>query len=442
MNKESQILRLDIDVELFQNDLKSRILQSPMQSLPEIIINLVIGQFDKKLKELVESGKILRYRIGLNSRDEISPIRTGSPDSHLPSRRWPPQPSVIQLPWFLRSLPSKSAIELGWFGFTIVSGQHHFSSIQFGKPVNLICSKPLEVKEKPLKKVSHHIVRMGYWEPVSLPVEILVPIADALVPSCECHPDYLAAYIDGVWDWTIRFICKVCGKSYYCECFRPALEKHYLKALEVKNHYAESGWPHKFITAYEKSLFREGICHLCRDITSEIFYCNSMYGSKVKTHYGPYIKKVAVEKDIDEREAENEIRDILGIPHIGEGWVSERELLNMVKGIFPNNEVVHQASPEWLGRQRLDIFVPDLRLAIEYQGRQHYEPVLFFGGEDGFRQTQERDRLKTKLCSENGVTVVFFRYDELITREFVENRIRGASEYLYNRTSISQVYKL
>ncbi len=419
-------LRLDIDFDLFRHGLKDKILLSPMRSLPDLIINLVVEQFDKQLRSLVDSGEILRYRMGLNSREKISSVQTGSPDSHLPSGRWPLQPLIIQLPWFLKSLPSQSVIELGWFGFTIVSRQNDSPSIHFEKPVNLICSKPLEVKEKSLKTVSHYIVRMGYWEPVGLPVETLTPISDALVPSCKCHPDYLAAYIDGVWDWTIRFICKVCGKSYFCDCFRPVLEKHYLKALELKNHYAESGWPHKFIAAYQKSQFREGICHLCRDIPSEIFYCHPMYGSKVKVHYGPYIKRIAIEKNIDEHEAENEIRDILGIPHIGEGWVSERELLNMVKGIFPRNEVVHQASPEWLGRQRLDIFIPKLQLAIEYQGRQHYEPVPFFGGEEGFRQAQERDRLKAKLCYKNSVTVVFFRYDENISRELVETRVRGA----------------
>jgi len=303
-----------------------------------------------------------------------------------------------------------------------------FRPIHFERPVNLISSKPLEIKGKPLKTVFHYVVRMGYWEPMSLPTKILAPVCDALVPSCECHSDYLAAYIDGVWDWALRFICKICGKSYYCECFRPALEKHYLEALELKSHYAESGWPYKFITAYEKSQFREGVCHLCRDIPSEVYYCHPMYGSKVKAHYGPYIKKIAIEKNIDEREAENEIRDILGIPHIGEGWVSERELLSIVKDIFSKNEIVHQASPEWLGRQRLDILLPELRLAIEYQGRQHYDPVPFFGGEEGFQQARERDKLKARLCSENGVTMVFFRYDEILTKEFVKTRIKRALE--------------
>ncbi|GEM_PF-606638 len=424
-------LRLDIDFDLFRCGLKDKILSSPMRSLPELIIQLVVEQFDKQLRNFVASGEILRFKIGFNPGPSrfakgLSLSREymliGSPDSHLPSRyRYPPQPSIIHLPWFLKDLPRQSVVELGWFEFTIIVRHNDSPVIHLEKPVNLICPKPLEVKSKHLKTVSRYIIRMGYWGHIGLPVEVLTSIGDDLVPSCQCHPDYLAAYID---DRIIRFICKVCGKSYFCECFRTALEKHYLKAVEEKNPYAESGWAHKFIASYQKSKFRSGICHLCRDIPSELFYCHPMYGSNVKVHYGPYIKRIAIEKNIDEHEAENEIRDLLGIPHIGEGWVSERELLNMVKDIFPKNEIVHQASPEWLGRQRLDIFVPELRLAIEYQGRQHYDPIPFFGGEDGFQQTQERDKLKASLCSENAVTMVYFRYDEMLTKEFVETRIK------------------
>jgi hypothetical protein len=410
-------LRLDIDFDLFRYGLKDRVLLSPMRSLPELIINLVIEQFDKQLRNLVASGEILRFKIE-------SGHGKGSPDSHVPPNKWPLPPSTIQLPWFLKDLPNHTLIDLGWLEFTIVSKLDENSVIDFERPVNLHYQRPLEVKLKPAKTTSKYVIRVS----LGLPAEVLTPIGDALVPLCKCHPDYLAAYIDGVWDWTIRFICKICGKSYHCECFRPALEKHYLKALEEKNPYTESGWAHKFIAAYQKSEFRSGICHLCRDIPSELFYCHPMYGSNVKVHYGPYIKRIAVEKNIDEREAENEIRDLLGIPHIGEGWVSERELLNMVKDIFPKNEIVHQASPEWLGRQRLDIFVPEFRLAIEYQGRQHYDPVPFFGGEEGFQQTRGRDKLKARLCSENGVTMVFFRYDEMLTKEFVEARIKRTLE--------------
>jgi hypothetical protein len=407
-----------------------------MQSLPELIINLIVEQFEKQLRNLVASEEILRFKISFNSGPSRSAkglslsreyMIIGSPDSHLPSRyRYPPQPSIIHPPWFLKDLPKQSVVELGWFEFTIIVKHSDSPVIHFEKPVNLICPKPLEVKNKPLKTVSRYIIRMGYWGHIGLPVEVLTSIGDDLVPSCQCHPDCLAAYIDGVWNWTIRFICKVCGKSYFCECFRTALEKHYTEALEKRGHYSENGWPHSFIATYQKSQFREGICHLCRDIPSELFYCHPMYGSNVKVHYGPYIKRTAIEKNIDEREAENEIRDLLGIPHISEGWISEVELLNMVKGVLFNKEVVHQASPEWLGRQRLDVFVPELKLAIEYQGQQHYKPVPLFGGEEGFLRTLERDKLKAKLCAESGISLIFFRYDETITKALVETRIEKA----------------
>lgn len=413
------LVQLDIDPRKFQDDLKARILTSVMQSLPELIINLVTEQFEKQLKKLVASGEILRFRIGSNHGG-------GSPDLHLPPNRWPPQPSKIQLPWFLKDLPKEKEIDLGWFEFTIVTKRDDCHGIHFERPVNLICSKPLEVKEKPLKTVSRYVVRMGWNGELGIPASVLTPVGDTLVSSCQCPPDYLAAYIDGVWNWTIRFICKVCGRSYFCECFRTALQKHYTEVLEKRDHYSENSWPHKFIATYQKPQFREGICHLCRDIPSELFYCHPMYGSNVMVHYGPYIKRIAIEKNIDDREAENEIRDLLGIPHISEGWTSEIELLNMVKALFSNKEVVHQASPEWLGRQRLDIFIPELKLAIEYQGQQHYKPISLFGGEEGFLQTQKRDKLKSKLCAENGISLVFFQYDETITRKLVETRIKRA----------------
>ena len=413
------LIQLDIDPRKFQDDLKARILTSVMQSLPELIINLVVEQFEKQLKNLVASGEILRFNIGSNH-------GRGSPDSHLPPNRWPPQPSTIQLPWFLKDLPKQTAIDLGWFEFTIVTKRDDPREIHFERPVNLLYSGPLEVKRQSLKTISKYIVRVGWNGELGIPANVLTSVGDTLVPSCQCPPDYLAAYIDGVWDWTIRFICRVCGKSYFCECFRTALEKYYVKALAERNHYSKGGWPHKFIAAYQQAEFREGICHLCRDIPSELFYCHPMYGSKVMVHYGPYIMRTATEKGIDKHEAENEIRELLGIPRISEGWISEAELLNMIRDIFPANKVVHQASPEWLGRQRFDIFIPEFSLAIEYQGRQHYEPVPFFGGEEGFSRTQERDRWKAKICAEKGVILIYFRYDESITRKLIETRIKKA----------------
>ena len=142
--------------------------------------------------------------------------------------------------------------------------------------------------------------------------------------------------------------------------------------------------------------------------------------------YGPYIRRMAIEKNLDMTSAENLIRQQLGIPNIGEGWISEVELLQMIRQIFPEEEVIHQASPSWLSRQRFDVFIPRLGLAIEYQGRQHYDPVEHFGGEDGLRRTQERDARKALACEENGISLVYFRYDENLNRSVVEARLKNA----------------
>ncbi len=53
--------------------------------------------------------------------------------------------------------------------------------------------------------------------------------------------------------------------------------------------------------------------------------------------------------------------------------------------------ILREASPTWLGKQRLDVYLPELRLAIEYQGKQHTDSVEFFGGQDAYEKNLERE---------------------------------------------------
>ena len=148
-----------------------------------------------------------------------------------------------------------------------------------------------------------------------------------------------------------------------------------------------------------------------------------MYGSRIKVNYGHHIRKLEVAEGVDEREAENRVRDILGVPRIGEGWISETELHRAICLLLPAHEVLREASPSWLGRQRLDIYVPDLRLAIEYQGKQHFSAVEHFGGEEGLAETLRRDRRKRSLCTANGVDVLYFKFDENTGFDAVSKRL-------------------
>ena len=122
------------------------------------------------------------------------------------------------------------------------------------------------------------------------------------------------------------------------------------------------------------------------------------------------------------REAENLLRENHKLPRIGEGWLSEMQLYNLIKAILPEAE--HHATPEWLKPLHLDIFVPSKKLAFEYQGKQHFEPIDFFGGEESFQYTQKRDQRKRLKCRSEGVTLVEWRYDEPINSEVLEAKLK------------------
>jgi hypothetical protein len=72
------------------------------------------------------------------------------------------------------------------------------------------------------------------------------------------------------------------------------------------------------------------------------------------------------------RGAINDTRVELGLPRIGEGWFSETDLYNRVRQLFPTMTVTHHGQTKWLGRQHFDIWMPDIGVAIEYQGEQHF----------------------------------------------------------------------
>ncbi|BDZ39936.1 hypothetical protein [Microbacterium suwonense] len=106
------------------------------------------------------------------------------------------------------------------------------------------------------------------------------------------------------------------------------------------------------------------------------------------------------------RQAENRLREAEGLHPVGEGWVSEVALLNELRAAFPDERVVHQGRPRWLGQQSLDIYFPERYVAVEYQGLQHSEPVERFGGAEAFVRQQERDQRKRELCRTHGVALI------------------------------------
>ena len=66
-----------------------------------------------------------------------------------------------------------------------------------------------------------------------------------------------------------------------------------------------------------------------------------------------------------------------------------------------------------LGFQRnvyIDFYLPKENVFIEYNGRQHYEPVEYFGGEEQFERQQKRDAWVRHYCIDNGIKLIEIPY--------------------------------
>ena len=141
---------------------------------------------------------------------------------------------------------------------------------------------------------------------------------------------------------------------------------------------------------------------------------SSKYGSNSKYFdrgIWSFNKMVMFRNEINkiEREAENMTREALSLPKVGKGRISESRLFSEIKKHFKNHKVIQHARLKFLGKQHLDIFIPSLKVAIEYQGMQHDEPIDSFGGLDAFLKNKERDELKKELCQENGIKLIYAR---------------------------------
>ena len=94
-----------------------------------------------------------------------------------------------------------------------------------------------------------------------------------------------------------------------------------------------------------------------------------------------------------------------------EEWLLEENIRFEREKMFP-----------WLNRQRLDFFLPDYNIAIEYQGEQHFKPVKYFGGEKRFIDRIERDKKKNKLCFENNIKILYVSFWPYAYEDIINNK--------------------
>lgn len=237
------------------------------------------------------------------------------------------------------------------------------------------------------------------------------------------------------WGAFFTFMDEQDSSSYYfCECQKKAIYKsiqlfHNMR-LDFPDFVYRDYLANGENTSFFNGKFREGLCFSCNKVSSNRTFCNRMYGSRFLQDYGWYVYTRAYEKSIDPwndaeklKEIENEVREEYGYYRIGEKWISETRMYNIIKEIFPKEKIVFHYRSEWLCNLEIDVYLPILKIGFEYQGKQHFEPVNFFGGKKKFDYQKANDIKKEKLCKDNDVKLYKVNYDDPLTKKFIKQLI-------------------
>ena len=91
----------------------------------------------------------------------------------------------------------------------------------------------------------------------------------------------------------------------------------------------------------------------------------------------------------------------------------ESNMEGEIRHFLSANKIVFEQEKgfDWLifnRRLYLDFFLPEYGVAIECQGGQHFFPTQLFGGEKFYKETQERDAVKKRLCEEHGIRILYY----------------------------------
>lgn len=67
-----------------------------------------------------------------------------------------------------------------------------------------------------------------------------------------------------------------------------------------------------------------------------------------------------------------------------------------------------------------DFWLPDKNILLELNGLQHYKPVDWFGGDEGFHKQQIHDKRKVDFAVKNGLRLIVIPTDHISKKSLIE----------------------
>ena len=225
------------------------------------------------------------------------------------------------------------------------------TSIRYGGGIE----RPYLYRRKELKTQANHIIRLNK---VTFPSDVFEqticdvnklnridqPYIANLTVGCEHYTD---DRIEGFR--TVAFDHVVTGERKFCHCHSNAHAAMLSDAKARAHSFVPDSWPHRVIGLLEHAVYADGLCHFCVSERHGQDAPIEWYGAQVQKHFEPYVDLLVRSTDIDLRTARAEAMRRLSISR----WVREDELHQLVSRLCPTKTIRREASPGWLGQQRL-----------------------------------------------------------------------------------------
>lgn len=116
---------------------------------------------------------------------------------------------------------------------------------------------------------------------------------------------------------------------------------------------------------------------------------------------------------------------------------NEIYLTKIIEKFYGAANVVTSYHPLWAVSRKgalleFDIYIPEKKILIEYNGIQHYEfTQCFHRTKTKFAEQKRRDKRKARLAKKNKFILIVFKYDEPLIEDYVVNKIQ--KEIIWNK---------
>jgi very-short-patch-repair endonuclease len=98
---------------------------------------------------------------------------------------------------------------------------------------------------------------------------------------------------------------------------------------------------------------------------------------------------------------------------------ASQKLHTLLRQLFPTHKIVEEYT--FTNGLRLDFYIPDLNVAFEMDGEQHFEYIdHFHKTKSEYYISQNRDEQKDYICEQLGINLIRFRYDDELTIEAIQ----------------------